>query len=219
MKKSSIIRLLSLSFLALASIIILGLITLPKFILIDNLLSKNGVFLLPKSVKEGLISLELGNVTIYDRQSKIAKFDKIKITINPFNLHVEGKELQGFFDFTYSYFLKSYSVRARNLENLEKFSISEADISVDSEIRGTLKVQKIKVSGASVDALDINFKGKTFEMEAKGEGISSKGSGIIVINKNNPFESNLNGEIVDKNFKVIVSGTLKNISFDLKPLL
>lgn len=219
MKKNRALRLLSLATVGLTLFVLLIFITFPKYLFLDKFLSKNGVFLLPQAVNEGLTTIQLKNVTVYDRQSKIGKFDTVKLSFNPYRLKVEVKELQGFLELNYNFFRKSYSIKARNIENFEKFSIAEVDIVVDREIMGNLKVQNIKISGISLSAVNINFKGSTFDIEAKGEAIDSKGSGIIVINKSNPFDSALNGEIVDRNMKIIVSGTLKNLKFDLKPLL
>lgn len=219
MKKNRALRLLSLTTFGLTLLLLLIFITFPKYLFLDKFLSKNGVFIFPKTVNEGLTTIQLKNVTVYDSQSKIGKFETVKLAFTPYLLKVEVKELQGFLELKYNFFRKSYSIKARNIENFDRFSIAEADIAVDREIRGNLKVQNIKISGISLSTVIINFKGSTFDMEAKGEAVDSKGSGIIVINKSNPFDSSLNGEIVDRNGKIIVSGTLKNLKFDLRPLL
>lgn len=218
MKKSSALRFLLFSILTLFALTLIIMITFPKYLLLDNLLSSKGIFLFPKTVKEGLTSIELTSVSLYDKNSRIGRFEKIKVQLTPSGIKLSGKDKKGFLEVSYNLLNRSYSIKAKDLESFDRFSVEEAAIEIGNQIQGTLKVRGIKVTAISLDSVNIDFKGKTFEVEAKGDTVNSRGAGVIVVNNKNPFDSTLNGEIVDRGIKIIVSGTLKNLKFDLKTL-
>lgn len=204
----------------LLSIVLVSLLIfliLPKFLLLDQLIQKNGIYMIPKSVKEGVFRIELEDTLIYDRNYRIGKFKKLDICFAPFYLAVNAKDLSGFFEIKYYFLSKRYLIKAKDLSSFEKFHIKEANIDLKNDIKGQAKLQNIKISGTDIDFINIIFKEKTFDITLQGKEINSRGSGIIVIDNKSILDSKLTGEVIDKNMKIIVSGSIKNITFQLQP--
>lgn len=218
MKNNKFSRIALLTAVAIAVALIFTFLTFPKFILLDQILSKNGIYLMAKSVRESLFGIEFKNVVIYEKNSKIAYFEKLDIRLNPFFLSLIGKDSEGFIDVKY-YFLKNeYTIKCKELKSFEKFFIKEADLKLGNEIKGNLIIKKIKLRGFELDKLSIDFKGKIFDAHTEDRNFNFRGNGILEINKNNLLNSKLTGEMIDNNLKILISGTLKNLSFDLKPI-
>lgn len=199
-------------------LVLLIFVTIPKFIILDRILNKNGVYILPKSVKEGLLSIDLLDTTIYDKTSKIAKFEHLKINLHPISVEINGRESTGYIKFNYNFIKSAYKIKAKELNAFSAFTIRDAEMEIHREITGYLNIKNLKTYGANLEEINITFNGKNFYIQVLGKDFNSKGSGLIVINKNNPFESTLNGEIIDSKMKFILSGTLKRLNFDVKPL-
>lgn len=216
--KRNKIKVFSLPFLIFIGFTIpLIILTLPKFLLLDQILQNNGIYIIPKSVKEGFLKIELEDTVLYDRNHRIAKFKKLNISLNPFYLTFYGSDSSGYFDMKYYFTKKGYLIKAKELSSFEKFVLKEANIELNKDIQGQVKLNNIKISGTDIDEINIAFKGKIFDITLQGKEINSKGSGIIVIDHKNMLDSKLTGEIIDKNMKIIVGGSIKNINFQLKP--
>lgn len=209
---------LFLSFLlSIVLVSLLIFLIFPKFLLLDQLLQKNGIYIIPKSVKEGFFRIEFEDSVIYDKNYRIGKFKKLDIRFTPFYLAVNAKDLSGFFEIKYYFLIKEYFIKAKDMSSFEKFYIKEGNIELKKGIQGQVKLENVKISGADIDAINIIFKEKTFDITLQGKEINSKGSGIIVIDNKSILDSKLTGEVIDKNMKIIVGGSIKNITFQLQP--
>lgn len=218
MKKNKFKKFFYLILAGVFLLVLLIFITIPKFIILDRILNKNGVYILPKSVKEGLFDIDLLDTTVYDKTSKIAKFEHLKINLHPIFIEINGREATGYIKFNYNFIKSAYKIRAKELNAFNAFTIKDAEMEIHKEITGYLNIQNLKTYGTNLEEINITFKGKNFDIHVLGKEINSKGSGLIVINQNNPFESTFNGEILDSKMRIILSGTLKRLNFDVKPL-
>lgn len=210
----------NLFFSFLLSVVLVSLLIFlifPKFLLLDQLLQKNGIYIIPKSVKEGFFRIEFEDTVIYDKNRRIGKFKKLDIRFAPFYLAVNAKDLSGFFEIKYYFLSKEYLIKAKDMSSFEKFYIKEANIELKNDIKGQAKLESVKISGADIDAINIMFKEKTFDITLQGKEINSRGSGIVVIDNKSILDSKLTGEVIDKNMKIIVGGSIKNITFQLQP--
>lgn len=218
MRKNKVTGFLFLFAFSIGLLIFLIFLTLPKFILLDRILQKNGIYIITKSVKEGLFSIELEDVVLYDRNSKIAKFKNLYIKLTPIYLLLYAKNSSGYFETRYYFMHNDYLIKAKELTSFERFYLKEANIELKKDIQGQIKLEKVKISGTDIDEINILFKEKSFDISLQGKEINAKGSGIIVIDDKNILDSKLTGEVIDKNIKIIVGGSIKNIIFQINPI-
>jgi len=198
--------------------LLLLFITFPKFLLIDKILSQKGIYMTAKSVQEKLFSIELKNVSFYDRNSKLMDFEKINISIIPFSIKLTGKSSSGFVEINYYYLKKQYNIKARQLKTLNLFTIQDADIDLGKDIKGNLTIKNLNSAGLKLETIILNFKGRTFNIKLQDRGIESSGSGIITIAKD-IIDSQLNAEVLYGGYRIIFSGTLQNLKISPKSAL
>lgn len=203
--------------IVLALILILFLALFPKFLIVDQVLQKHGVYIIPKTIKEGIFKIEMDDSVVFFRDSKIGNFKLLRIMFNPLYLSLEMRDLKGFFLVKYYFFEKIYKIQTREMVLFEKFHIEQADLDLKKEIKGNIKIVNLRLSEINLDKIIINFSGKFFEISLQGKDINAKGSGIIDIDNRDILNSKLTGEVIVKNAKIILDGTIGNINFQLKP--
>jgi len=193
-------------------------VTFPKFLLVDKILSQKEIYIIAKSVKEKLLSIELRDVSLYDKTSKLMDFEKVNISVIPFSIKLKGNSASGLVEVNYYFFKNKYSIKARNLKTLNLFTIQDADIDLGKDIKGNLTIKNLNSAGLKLETIILKFKGKTFDVKLQDKDIQSSGSGMITVAKD-IIDSQLNAEVLYGGYRIIFSGTLKNLKIDFKPVL
>ncbi|MFN3871210.1 MAG: hypothetical protein ACK4MW_07000, partial [Aquificaceae bacterium] len=185
------------------------LLTLPKFLIFDDLLLKRGLYLAAQKVEENPISLTLKGVDIYAQNSRLLRFDLLKIRLGLFNLRFEGYCGKG------SLLLELYPwkklLKAKDFTCLEGMEGLSADLYAKEGIYGTLHIKGIKAQNVKLDEISFDFKGRVFTTRGRMGGIDLIGDGQIVYNPKDPFKSAINGQVSGMGMKFVVGGTLERL--------
>jgi hypothetical protein len=136
----------------------LALLTLPKYFLIENFISKKGVFILSKSVKEEAFSVIYKDADVFYRKKKILKnLSHIKISYGFFFPHLEFSLLckegggKAFLRIDYK---KDINLQINNFACLEKIGL----------IKGNLLLTKGILNG-SLLLKNVNMEMKFYKLE------------------------------------------------------
>ncbi|PMP64008.1 MAG: hypothetical protein C0198_00620 [Sulfurihydrogenibium sp.] len=188
---------------------------LPKFLIIDNFLMKNKVFILPEAISEGLLTINLKKSDVYYQDKQLIKKADINLYVLPLSqgltLICNAKKSEiihktfGGFVFNFDNFKCS-----SDFENVSgKFEIKDG-------INGKLKLENFNVQGRNVEFLEFTFKGKTFEFRGSSQGINVSGNGIVSFDEKNPLNSKINGTASAVGFNFVISGTITNPQFNMQ---
>ncbi|MFN4319278.1 MAG: hypothetical protein ACK4FY_02190 [Aquificaceae bacterium] len=184
-------------------------LTLPKFLILDKILLKKGLYLTAQKVEEGLIHINLKGVVLYDQSSKIARFDSINITLSPFGFKLsalcEGKGLY------VEWSLHRQRFRANNFTCLEYAENLSGDVLIKEGLYGKLNIKGLKAQELRLEELDLDLRGRVFTAKGRFMGFSLLGDGQVVYNPSNPLRSSINGQISGGGMSFIVSGSLEKL--------
>ncbi|RLJ71472.1 hypothetical protein BCF55_1774 [Hydrogenivirga caldilitoris] len=215
MKKTTIFKLTLLTFLTLSVMSVALLFAIPKAILLDRFLSGHGVYIFPNRVEEGFLSVYLENLKVFYRNQPLGSFAKTRLSFEPVGLSLSavcgsGKisALLGFrrlrAEFNSADCLKGIGLVSGNLE-LE-----------GNKLKGTLSVRRFVAKGFKIDAMNLYFKGKSFDGDIEYMGIKLNGGGMLKLNLQNLLASELSGEFKGSLGSLLIRGRLNNITAELK---
>lgn len=191
------------------------ILTVPKFLILDKLAMKNGVFILADSVKETPLSINLKNSRIFVGDDLILKDADIQVSTKLTGLSLQVKCNDKLSEFNIS-FTKNIKTNLNNLTCLTVASQVEGSFYTKDGVFGKLSLKDIKTQGKTVKSVDIDFKGNTFYFKADVEGVNVEGSGNISYNKDNPMDSKINAVASSLGFNFIISGKLINPQITIK---
>lgn len=209
MRKMNLKSLFLKFFLLVASFFIILLLTFPKFLFLDRLLLKNGLYLTAESIEEGLLGLKLKDVHLYGHDSKLLRFDVLNIRFEPFKIKLigvcENKRLSVDISF------RQMSILSEDFNCIRKVDSLSANLSAKGGLYGSLRLKNPKGYNLPIEDLIIEFKGRTFIARAKIMGFELMGDGQIVYNSSNPIKSSINGQLKGMNRILIISGSLDSL--------
>lgn len=203
--------LLSFTFILL----VLFILTFPKFLTLDRLLMSRGVYMTAKSVEEGLTYVKLRDVNLYGHSSSIAHFDELNLALGFFKLFMSGSCGDGNLYMTLHAF-GGMDIKASNFRCLRDLHIKRANIRVRKGIEGIVELDNLLVEGFRVNQLSVNFKGRTFDAMASVSGFKLLGGGIIVLNRKDMLKSSINGTVVGGGMSMVIYGTIDKPQVSLK---
>ncbi|MCX7760985.1 MAG: hypothetical protein N2Z81_07315 [Hydrogenothermaceae bacterium] len=194
---------------------IVFVLTVPKFLILDKLAMKNGIFLIADSVKETPLSINLKNSSIYIGDDMVLKGADIQASVILTGLSVKIKcdEKLSYLNISFS---KNIKAKFNNLTCVTAASQVEGDLYTKDGVFGKMALKDIKAQGRTVRNVDIDFKGNIFNFKADVEGINVAGSGNISYNRDNPMDSKINAVASSLGFNFIISGSLINPKITLK---
>ncbi|MFN3813499.1 MAG: hypothetical protein ACK4SM_02595 [Aquificaceae bacterium] len=203
--------LLSFAFIML----ILFVLTFPKFLIFDRLLMSKGVYMTAGSIEEGLVYVKLRDVNLYDSSSSIARFDELELSLGFLKLSISGLCGDGNLYITF-HALDGMDIKASSFNCLRDLQVKKANIRVNRGIEGSIEFGNLTANNLRVDQLSINFKGRTFEAEAFVSGLKLLGEGIVVLNRKDMLKSSINGTAVGGGLSLVVYGTIEKPQLSLK---
>ncbi|MFN7065213.1 MAG: hypothetical protein ACK4OF_03600 [Aquificaceae bacterium] len=183
---------------------------MPKFLILDKLLLREGIYLVAERVEEGLTNIRLKGVQIYSDKSRLVSFDTLKVSLGFLRLRIvglcEGKP------FLVDISPRERLIEARDFTCLEGFQGLSASISMKDGLYGNMLLK-----GSPLEELDLTFKGRVFTARAKAMGFHLVGDGQIVYNPQNPLRSAINGQVSGMGMKLIIGGTLEKLEVKAGP--
>lgn len=189
--------------------------TFPKFLFIDKILIKNGVFLLADSVKESLFDINLKNTKVYSQNKVVLKDSNLLLKLSPSGIRAiincEGKTSEIIISLS-----KDIQANLSNLTCLTVASEIDGKVHTKDGVYGKLLLKDIKAHGKNISSLELDFKGKTFFFKANIDGINIDGSGNLDYDKNNPANTKINAVVSSVGFNVTISGSLLNPQINLR---
>ncbi|RMH79741.1 MAG: hypothetical protein D6674_06800 [Acidobacteria bacterium] len=186
--------------------IFLALITLPKFLLLDRELSKRGIYLTAGSVKEGLRYVELKDVVLYGKDSRLVSFERLSLSFGVPYVEIYGscrggslriKAGMGYMEF-----------KLRDFACLEEFGKVSGDLTLKRGIFGRLTADRISVQGVSLEGLSLDFRGRTFLVQATAMGFKLIGDGQVVLDRRDILKSKINGRLSGGGLAFTIGGNL-----------
>ncbi len=189
-------------------LVLLVLLTFPKFLLLERELAKAGLYLTAREVKEDIRGITLKEVNLYDKSSKLARFDSLRIDLRPFGVGISALcEGKGFW--------LDWSITSKRLkaQDFTCFSVAEsisADLVIKEGLYGKMWLKGIRVQDTKVEELSLEMKGRVFTAKAKVMGFELVGDGQVVFNPSNFLESKINGRL-SGGMNLTISGTLEKI--------
>ncbi|WP_299198870.1 hypothetical protein [Thermocrinis sp.] len=189
-------------------------ITLPKFLLLDRVLMKKGIYLMAQGVEEGLFHVKLSKVQVYDKSLKLAEFDSAEFSIKPFYLSLRGTCQGGSLE-TRLFLNKKIEIEGKNFGCLRGARVKFVDLELTDGIKGKLELEDLKLRDLKVDGLTVDFKGRTFSGQAKVLNSLVVGDGVVSFNRADPLRSSINGKLTGMGLNLQISGTLQNPSVEV----
>ncbi|RMH00508.1 MAG: hypothetical protein D6699_07630 [Aquificota bacterium] len=196
--------------LFLSMFFLLGFLTLPKFLVFDQILLKRGLYLTAERVEEGLFGFELRRGSLYGREKRLLTFDSMRVKLRPFYVSLDLNCNKGSLSIRRSF--GGLELRAQNFGCLEGLGVVSADLRVSEGIRGKIELFGTKVQGLSLDRLEVSFKGRTFSAKAKAMGFELLGEGQVVPDPKDPLATKVNGQVLGGGLRLVISGSLYNLS-------
>ncbi len=212
MKKIS--KILFVTLISLIFIAFTLFLYIPKYVILDYFLSKNGIYLITENVKEHWDKLILKKVKLFINNEEIAHFEKVDIKLDLLALRIKGFCKNGSILLELS--PHSYRIKAKEFRCLKKVPLIDGDINIkDRKIFGKFKAEGMEIQGRKVEIIVINFNGDRIKADLKVDGFDLKGEGKFKLEMPNIQKSsiniNLSGIINAK-----ISGTLENPVFSLQ---
>ncbi len=187
----------------------LTLLTLPKFLLLDKALSKSGLYLTAEKVEEGLTYINLKKVNIYDQNSKLVRFDSLRLFLSTSGVDIlgvcEGRSLH------LNWLFGIKRLKAQDISCLKDMESLSAELSFADGIFGKVQVKGLSLEGIKVESLSLDMRGRVFTARAKVMGFELLGDGQIVFNPSDPLKSKINGQLSGGGMSLTLSGTLERL--------
>ncbi|WP_028951164.1 hypothetical protein [Sulfurihydrogenibium subterraneum] len=202
-------------FITLITLIISFIIILaftPKFLIIDKILMKNKVFIMPESVSEGIFSINLKKANVYYNDKLVIKDSDIDLQISPLyqglNLFCQSKKSQILHKTFGGYYFKF-----DNFKCLEGFESVNGEVEIKEGVVGKLILKNFKADNRNFEFLEFLFKGKSFDFKGRTQAVDISGSGVVSFDQKNPLNSKLNATASAIGFNFVISGTITNLQF------
>ncbi len=212
MKK--IFKILLYSLIAVIGFIFTFYLFVPKYIILDYLLSQKGIFLVPESVHERWDKIDLKKVSVYVMNEKEAYFDKLVAKVDVDAIRIIGECKGGYMALEIRPF--RYNIKSDKFGCLSRFSKVEGNVNIEGEeIRGKVLLEGFKIQGRNVEYIDISLNGDKVNAVMKIDGFDLKGSGRFKFNPDDPMSSRINLRI-EGIIKATISGTVREPSVSLQ---
>ncbi|WP_448588079.1 hypothetical protein [Thermocrinis sp.] len=209
--KSNIKKILLFFFLLVLTLFILAFFTMPKFLIIEKILLQRGIYILAEDVEEGLFHVKLSKVQAYSKQSRIGSFDSIGFYLRPFYLLAKGKCGEGQLEVKV-FPSKKVQINGKNLRCFEKLYVNSINVEFKDYILGRAEFSSLKLPNLTVEEIKFNFKGRSFDAEAKTFGMSLVGGGVVSFGR----EVSINGQLTGIGTRFLISGPLSSPSFEVQ---
>ena len=185
--------------LLIAFVILYSLI--PKFLLVDMLLTRAGFYILAKEVDEDLLSLRLISPSLYTKDRFVGLFDELRLSLVPVSVELvcRGKTLRAKI-----YPFGGVHIASNEMKCFQDYNISLIDLRIEDGVWGRLQLQNIDAGGVKLDTLSLNFKGRIFSAEIGAYGQKGVGSGQVQKDK-------INGQVFILGQTFVISGSLTNL--------
>jgi hypothetical protein len=202
-------------FLSAILLTLLLAISLPKFILLDLLITRSGLFLTADRVREGIGSLTLEGVKVLAGGEELLRLDSFLLKLGADGLSVLGYCGEGLLELRRSW-LNSLRLRAEDFPCVRDVSRLEANLRLGKGLRGTLTLEDAKVRGILLERVRLNFEGERFTGTVVSGGVELKGRGRIRVNPLNPLESYVEGTFRSQGLTLLVRGKIPKLSLKLR---
>jgi hypothetical protein len=189
-------------------------ITLPKFLLLDRVLMKKGIYLMAQGVEEGLFHVKLSKVQVYDKSLKLAEFDSAVFSIKPFYLSLRGTCQGGSLE-TRLFLNKKIEIEGKNFGCLRGARVKFVNLELMDGIKGKLELEDLRLKDLKVDGLTVEFRGRTFSGQARVLDSLVVGDGVVSFNRADLLRSSINGKLTGMGLNLQISGTLQNPSVEV----
>ncbi len=190
-------------------IVLLTLLTLPKFLLLDKALSKGGLYLTAEKVEEGLTYISLKKVNLYDQSSRLVAFDSLRMFLSTSGVHILGVCEGGSIHLNWFFGIKR--LKAQDFSCLKDVESLSAELSFTDGVFGKVQVKGLSLEGMKVESLSLDMRGRVFTARAKVMGFELLGDGQIVFNPSDPLRSKINGQLSGGGMSFSLSGTLERL--------
>jgi len=208
MKKS--FKFIFFFFFSISILLLFTSATIPKFLILDRLVSKIGAFTVAENVKESWNHIHLYRGKVLLKGEILLEFDSFSFSLFPFPSAFiecgEGTLRVNFFIWGIT------KVRGEMFNCISGIQIEKIELDLGEGIHGKA-ILKLK---DMVDKLVLEFKGRNFEGEIHYMGTVLKGGGVIELNFKNPLKTKLNAEFSGSGLRFVVSGTLGNLNFNFR---
>ncbi|WP_457600032.1 hypothetical protein [Hydrogenivirga sp.] len=215
MRKISISKLLLLFGSTVLLVFIYALFAVPKAVVLDRVLSEQGLHLMAGRVEEGVLSLSFERFRLYSRGTEILNLDKLGMALSPSGLRMSGTCAEGRLYLSVGWD-RSLKLELKDFRCSPFFEEAEGNLRLSEGIFGRLRLVGIEGRGIRIDSASLDFRGENFNGDIVYAGMTLTGGGRIRLDRENPENT-----LIDASFKgsigtVVVKGTLKNISVQLR---
>ncbi|MCX7739233.1 MAG: hypothetical protein N2Z80_07520 [Hydrogenothermaceae bacterium] len=199
--------------LLLVSFLLLS--TFPKFLFLDRILMKSGIFLLADGIEEGILSMKLKNVRLYHQNTLLLKDGDLMVglSLSGLKLDINCGDKLSYLNISIS---KDFQGEFKNLSCLTYASYVDGKLYSRDGVFGKLNLGGIKAQGRSIKSFEIEFKGNTFFFKGDVEGFEVSGSGNLSYQEDNPLNSKINAVASSIGYSITISGTILNPRIDLR---
>ncbi len=206
-----------LSTLVLTIILSLLIIFLlfPKYLFLEELLQRKGIFILSRGVKEGLNSVVFGKGRVFFRNEELAKFGKLELRITPFGIKVKLLCKGRVSELLFSFF-GNIEAHIRDFVCSSKVKRLRAELKISEGVYGNLYAEKISGKGTVINKVSLSFRGDVFTGSLNYLGMELRGRGRVKLNKKNLLKSYVSALFKGKGVSLEVLGTLSNPSVRLR---
>lgn len=208
-------RIFTFSLLAVIIFAGVGIVSLPKALLIDRMLSERGVYLMAEDVREDLTGVTFGGVRLFVEDGQVAVFDSVRVGLRRWGIGIEALCGDGGI-----YALAGYGevkLRAISVKCLSSVGELEADLTLkDEEMRGKLHLKGIEAGGLEADRVELFFEGDSFRGTIERGDLRFEGGGTFRLNLRDIWKSRVKASFRGDLGKIVVEGELKNPRFRLR---
>ncbi len=184
------------------------LLTIPKFLIIDNLLQSSGVFALYREVKEGLTYVEVRDAELFADSEKVASLKSAKVEITPMGILLKGTCKKGKVEVFKNLLSGALEMELDNFSCINRIGSVSGELEVKHGLEGSLLVKALELPEIKLEEMRLNFEGKKVHVYVKSMGVELKGEVKLKLNKENLMASEISGRLKGKTMSLIVSGTL-----------
>ncbi len=208
--RSILVTLIALS----VGFLFLGVST-PKFILLDHLLSRRGVYITAGDVEESILSVDLKDVRVSTDRGEILRMDRSR-----FGVAFEGVYWRGVCGNGTLRVLRTWGgglkVSAVRFPCFRGASMVDADIEVGNGIWGDLNLEGLDLRGVVVDRIDLKLEGDRFTGSVRAQGTELRGRGRFRFDPEDPASTYAEGTFRGNGLTLQVRGEIGNMNLQIR---
>ena len=190
-----------------------GLISLlylfPKSILMDKALTQAGVYLIPASVKEGLTEVVMKEVRVFRGNEELGKLDRavLRLGLGGVSSYLACGKGEGRLGVSWGGDLRA---EFKDFSCVSVIGSLNGKLRVEEGVFGKVSVKGLKVQGADVESIDLEFNGKTFKGDITYMGMKLSGGGELRLRRERLEDSEINATFKGSLGNLVIRGKLKS---------